>query len=86
MPSGALFFSRFLKPPQEKANAPHTKNSRQDNIGNLRHGNTDVYKRQGQNTGLGLAIVKNLVEAMGHRVTASLDGSLFSLCIYWNQA
>nr|WP_279237926.1 ATP-binding protein [Eubacterium callanderi] len=42
--------------------------------------------RTGQNTGLGLAIVKNLVEAMGHRVTASLDGSLFSLRIYWNQA
>lgn len=39
--------------------------------------------RTGQNTGLGLAIVKNLVEAMGHRVEARLDGKLFSICIYW---
>ncbi|WP_195267174.1 HAMP domain-containing sensor histidine kinase [Eubacterium sp. 1001713B170207_170306_E7] len=41
--------------------------------------------RTGQNTGLGLAIVKNLVEAMGHQITASLDGPLFSIRIYWKR-
>lgn len=42
--------------------------------------------RTGQNTGLGLAIVKNLTEAMGHQVAASLDGSLFSIHVYWKRA
>ncbi len=42
--------------------------------------------RTGQNTGLGLAIVKNLAETMGHQVSASLDGSLFSIHLYWKRA
>ncbi|WP_195539055.1 sensor histidine kinase [Eubacterium maltosivorans] len=42
--------------------------------------------RTGQNTGLGLAIVKNLAETMGHQVSASLDGSLFSIHVYWKRA
>lgn len=41
--------------------------------------------RTGQNTGLGLAIVKNLAETMGHQVSASLDGSLFSIHVYWKR-
>ena len=42
--------------------------------------------RTGQNTGLGLAIVKNLAETMGHQVSASLNGSLFSIHVYWKRA
>lgn len=42
--------------------------------------------RTGQNTGLGLAIVKNLAETMGHQVSASLNGSLFSIHVYWKLA
>lgn len=39
--------------------------------------------RSGHNTGLGLAIVKRLAEQMGCEITASLDGSRFSIAILW---
>ena len=34
-------------------------------------------------TGLGLAIVKALVGQMGHRVTAALDGEMFTVQVRW---
>ena len=37
----------------------------------------------GQSTGLGLAIVKALVGQMGHRVTAALDGEMFTVQVRW---
>lgn len=39
--------------------------------------------RTGQSTGLGLAIVKALVGQMGHRVTAALDGEMFTVQVRW---
>ena len=39
--------------------------------------------RTGQSTGLGLAIVKALVWQMGHRVTAALDGEIFTVQVRW---
>ena len=39
--------------------------------------------RTGQSTGLGLAIVKALVWQMGHRVTAALDGEMFTVQVRW---
>ena len=39
--------------------------------------------RTGQSTGLGLAIVKALVGQMGHRVTAALDGEMFTGQVRW---
>ncbi|WP_418271352.1 sensor histidine kinase [Intestinimonas sp.] len=39
--------------------------------------------RTGQSTGLGLAIVKALVGQMGHRVTAALDGEMFTVWVRW---
>ena len=39
--------------------------------------------RTGQATGLGLAIVKALVGQMGHRVTAALDGEMFTVQVRW---
>ena len=39
--------------------------------------------RTGQSTGLGLAIVKALVGQMGQRVTAALDGEMFTVQVRW---
>ena len=39
--------------------------------------------RTGQSNGLGLAIVKALVGQMGHRVTAALDGEMFTVQVRW---
>ena len=39
--------------------------------------------RTGHSTGLGLAIVKALVGQMGHRVTAALDGEMFTVQVRW---
>ena len=39
--------------------------------------------RTGQSTVLGLAIVKALVGQMGHRVTAALDGEMFTVQVRW---